>query len=184
MPPDIHSHFPPRNRRSHEVCGAGASTFAFALCGQTSGTIIWVTERWGSSQINPNGFGTFVDPSRILLAKPDNQTDLLAVAEEALRSGTVSLVVMELNAPISFLAGRRLQLAAETGKCTALSIIPDGMGNNASETRWHCSPILDPTDSTLQHWKLIKNKTGTLGSWNVRWNAETRRIIVVPQTGD
>jgi protein ImuA len=115
------------------------------------------------------------------LANVADHIDMLAVAEEALRSGSVSLVVMELSKPLGLTAGRRLQLAAEAGKSTALSIIPEGMGSNAAETRWQCAPVFDVRDSTLQHWKLIKNKSGTLGSWDVRWDAQARHINVVSE---
>ena len=62
-----------------------------------------------------------------------------------------------------------------------LCIVPEGTGSNAVETRWHCTSVFDPKDSTLQRWELIKNKSGTLTAWDVRWNAEARRIIVVSE---
>lgn len=123
------------------------------------------------------------DPGKLLLASARDQTGVLAVAEEALRSAAVSLVVMELDKPLGLTAGRRLQLAAEAGKTTGLCIIPEGSGSNAAETRWHCTPVFDPDDSTLQRWQLTKNKSGTLGDWDVRWDAETRRIIMVSEAG-
>lgn len=104
---------------------------------------------------------------------------MLAVAEEALRSGCVSLVVAELSKGLDLTAGRRLQIAAKHGKTTGLMIIPQGMGSNTAETRWYCEPIFKPSDSTLQRWTLMKNKSGTLGAWNVRWDTAARRIIVV-----
>lgn len=183
MTPDFFTCFPPRNTRTHEVCGPGALAFAFSLAGQLGGTVLWVCEGWRSEHINPSGFAPYMDPKNLLLAKPNDQTDALAVAEEALRSGTISLVVIEVNTPLSLKAGRRLQLAAEAGKSMGLCIIQDGMGSNASETRWQCSAIFDAEDSTLQNWRLIKNKAGTLSAWDVGWNVETRRIIVVPKTG-
>jgi len=126
-----------------------------------------------------------MDPQKLLLSKVKNQADGLAVAEEALRSGAVCLVVIELYQPLSFTAGRRLQLAAQAGPTTGLCIIPEGQGNNAAETRWRCSPVFDPVpiiasqDSTLQRWEITKNKSGTLGTWDVSWDAQTRRINVV-----
>ena len=88
---------------------------------------------------------------------------------------------MELNAPLDLTAGRRLQLAAKTGRSLGIALIPEGMGSNAAETRWQCAPVFDPQDSTLQRWELIKNKSGTLGVWNVRWSASSRRINVVSE---
>ena len=81
-----------------------------------------------------------------------------------------------------------MQLAAQAGHTTGLCLIPEGMGSNAAETRWHCSPVFDPTggaaDSTLQCWELIKNKSGTLGAWHVRWDAAARRLYVVSPAGE
>ncbi|MDF1669270.1 MAG: hypothetical protein P1U83_06630 [Roseovarius sp.] len=175
--------FPLTKGRAHDVCGAGASFFAFALAGQVGGSILWVREAWQSELINPAGFAEILDPRALLVATAKDQTEVLAVAEEALRSGAVSVVVMELSKPMSLTAGRRLQLAARDGKSTALGIIPEGMGSNAAETRWQCDPVFDPGDSTLQRWTLTKNKSGTLGGWYVRWDATSRRLAMVSPAG-
>jgi len=142
---------------------------------------MWISESWQAEQINPVGFRDYVDPRNLLLSKVPDQIDGLGVAEETLRSGAVSLMVIELTKPLSFTAGRRLQLAAETGRSTGICLIPEGMGNNAAQTRWRCSSLFDPEDSTLQRWEIIKNKSGTLSAWDVRWDAETRRINVVSE---
>lgn len=181
-------HFPLRAARAHEVCGPGSVFFALAQCAQSTGTVLWVREGWKADTLNPTGFGFMLDPQRLLLANVPDQTDGLAITEEALRSGALDLVIIELDKPVSFTAGRRLQLAAKTGKTTALMLIPEGMGNNAAETRWHCAPLLDDSkdgaaDSTLQRWEIIKNKSGTFGVWNVRWHGQARRLIVVPPAG-
>jgi protein ImuA len=176
-------HFPLKQGRTHEVCGAGALVFACAAAAQGNGPVIWVREGWKPDSINPLGVGRFFDPERFLLAKGKDAPDVLAVGEEALRSGAVPLVVLEIGKPLGLTAGRRLQLAAEAGQSTGLCIIPDGMGSNAAETRWSCSPVFDPNsasgDSTLQRWEIIKNKTGTLYAWDIKWDVQTRRVIVV-----
>ena len=150
--------------------------------------VLWIREHWLVEGVNPVGLSPFFDPSKLLIAQVKDQTEGLAVAEEALRDGAVPLVVIELNQPLSLIAGRRLQLAAKAGKTTGLCLIPDGMGSNAAETRWHCAPVFDAevaaSDSTLMHWQLIKNKSGTLGAWHVRWDAAARRICVVPPVGE
>ncbi len=60
------------------------------------------------------------------------------------------------------------------------------MGSNAAETRWRAAPLYDPEggDSTLMRWSLIKNKSGTFGAWDVRWNHATRRLLVVSPVGE
>ncbi|WP_365353632.1 hypothetical protein [uncultured Roseovarius sp.] len=171
--------FPPAKSRTHEVCGAGAYVFAFALAARLASHTIWVRENWDNTQINPTGFADFVEPSVLTVCNTGKHTETLAVAEEALRSGAVSLVVMSLNQPLGLTEGRRLQLAARDGRSTGLAIIPEGMGSNAAETRWRCIPVFDPKDSTLQKWELIKNKSGTLGVWHVRWETASRRITMV-----
>ena len=175
--------FPVRANRMHEVCGPGALDFAFALAGQRRGAVLWAREAWQTNQINPAGFGKYFDPHNLLIARCKDQIEVLSTAEEALRSGAVALSVLELTRPIGLTAGRRLQLAAKAGQSTGLCIVPDGMGSNAAETRWRCDPIFDAAASTLQRWEIIKNKSGTLTAWNIRWNAEARRIIVVPEAG-
>ncbi|MCV2891289.1 hypothetical protein OE747_23470 [Ruegeria sp. XHP0148] len=178
------SSFPPVMGRTHEVCGASAFAFAFALLAQRGGQAVWVREAWDRQQINPTGFADISDPSRVTVCNTRDQIETLAVAEEALRSGVVALVVMQLGKALNLTEGRRLQLAARDGASTGLAIIPEGMGSNAAETRWRCTPVFDPdtgvADSTLQHWELIKNKSGTLRVWYVRWDRTTRRITVVP----
>lgn len=171
--------FPPAIPYTHEVCGAGAYVFAFALTAQLTGHTMWIRENWDTTEINPTGFADFAAPAALTICNTKNQSETFAVAEEALRSGAVPLVVMSLNKPVGLTEGRRLQLAARDGKSTGLAIISEGMGSNAAETRWRCTPVFAPKDSTLQKWELIKNKSGTLGVWHVRWNTASRRITMV-----
>ena len=176
--------FPLKKGRAHEVCGPGAYFFALALAARIGGQVLWIREAWQQDQLNPTGFLEFLNPHNLLVARAKNQSEVLAAAEEALRSGANRIVVMELSKPLSLTEGRRLQLSARDGKAMALAIIPEGMGSNAAETRWSCAPVFDPSDSTRQCWKLIKNKSGTLGVWHVRWDAKARCVIMVPPAGE
>ena len=176
--------FPPSKARTHEVCGPGAYAFAFVLAAQLGGQCMWVRGGWDFAQINPNGFAEFLAPSKVTFCKTRDQMQTLAVTEEALRAGAVSLVVLTLNKPLGLTEGRRLQLAARAGRSKGLAIIPEGMGSNAAETRWRCAPVFRSGDSTLQKWELIKNKSGTLGAWYVRWDPTSRRLIVVSPAGE
>jgi protein ImuA len=185
----IDSYFPPKNTRTHEACGPSAHAFAFALAGQLcraeSGTVLWVREAWNGTQLNPLGFEPYLDPQKLLVVQAPSHIDALASGEEALRSGRVALVVMELSQPIGLTEGRRLQLAAQAGRSMGLCLLPVGMGSNAAQTRWHCAPIFDAQnaaeDSTLQRWEITKNKSGTLKAWVVKWDAQTRRVNVVSE---
>lgn len=188
--------FPPRRGRTHEATGPGAAAFAAILCGlrcRTGGTALWISEGWQVEGLHPAGLAPFCDPARLLLVRTADQSETLACAEEALRSGAVAVVVADLTAPLGLTPGRRLQLAAEAGAqsggTTGLCLIPEGAGSNAAETRWSCAPIFgtasdtasDRGDSTRHRWSLIKNKSGTFAEWTVRWDAETHRVIVVSE---
>lgn len=184
---EFQSCFPLRPSRVHETCGPGAVAFA-AMAAAASKPVLWLHEAWVPGGLNPQGLVPILDPVQLLLARTKGQADTLAVAEEALKDGAVPFVILEMTRPLNLREGRRLQLAAKAGKTTGLCLIPEGMGSNAAETRWHCTPVFDAGggafDSTLQRWDLIKNKSGTLGSWHVRWDAAARRLNVVSPSGE
>lgn len=181
MPVRFSDVFPLKPCRYHEVTGAGSYSFAAICCGIASGRVLWFVEGWVSEVVNPIGLHSYCDPHRVLIGKCSSAVDVLAASEEALRSSSVSLVIAELTKPLTLTAGRRLQLAAEAGSSTGLMIVRDGMGSNATQTRWHISPTYSPDDSTRMQWELNKNKSGTNGSWGIRWNDEARRISVVSE---
>lgn len=182
--PNTKPPWPLRNARVHEVCGPSAYGFAAALCGSHKGQIMWLKENWQQEQLLPSGLTPFCNPARIVFATGPTPLDVLWMAEECLRSKAVPVVIVQLSQPLSFTQGRRLQLAAETGNCLGLFIVPEGIKSNTTETRWQCTPHFDPNDSTLQCWQLIKNKSGTIGHWIVNWNAKTRHLIVVSKIGE
>lgn len=184
MSTDLRQSFPLKRARVHEVCGPGAAGFAAVACALARGDLLWIREGWKPEVLNPVGLAAFFDPARLLLAQAADQTDVLAVAEEALRDGAVALVVLEISRPLDLREGRRLQLAAKAGGTTGLCLIPEGMGSNAAETRWLAAPLADRSDSTLMRWRLIKNKSGTLGAWDVRWDAAAHRLDVVSPVGE
>lgn len=175
-----------RAGRVHEVYGPGAVAFGAVLCAQSGGLCLWIRERWQAEMLNPAGLVSLLDPARLLLARTKDQTDSLAVAEEALKDGAVRLVLIETTKPLNLREGRRLQLAAQAGGATGLCLTPEGFGSSAAETRWLCQPFFDASaraDSTLMRWEIKKNKSGTLGVWHVRWDAQTHRLDVVSPAG-
>lgn len=186
MQPDFTTIFPLRQGRVHEAYGPAATAFAAAVGSVAPGMTLWISLSWHGEAVNPLGLSPVLDPLRLLRARTSNQTDSLAVAEEALRDGTLGCVVIDITRPLNLREGRRLQLAAQQGKTTGLCLIPEGMGSNAAETRWHTRPLFDPhsEDSTLMRWEIIKNKSGTIGAWDVLWSPETRRVHVVSAVGN
>ncbi len=178
MKPDLFSAFPLRSGRVHEAGGPGAPAFAAICAAGMPREVLWIRPAWLPETLNPLGVSAFFDPSRLLVAQVRDHVDGLATMEEALRDGALSFVAMDLTKPLDLTAGRRLQLAARAGQATGLCLIPEGMGSNAAETRWHCAPVCDPGTAALQHWQLAKNKSGTTGSWHVRWDEAARRLVV------
>ena len=172
-----------RPARVHEAEGPAAPVFALVQAARRKGPVLWVQEDWQAERLNPQGVLPFLDPARLLLAQTRSQTDSLAVAEEALRDGAVPLVVVVATRALDLREGRRLQLAAGAGGGVGLCLIPQGLGSNAAETRWHCTPVLDLADSTRMRWEIIKNKTGTTGAWDVRWNPQANRLDLVSPAG-
>lgn len=184
MSADLFDSFPLKASRVHEASGPAATAFAAVAAARLQGPVLWIREGWRTEILNPVAVAPFFDPARLLAAEVRDQTEGLAVAEEALRDGAVPFVVAELGQPLGLTPGRRLQLAAKAGKATGLCLIAEGAGSNAAETRWHCTPLCDDAeegadDSTLQCWRLTKNKSGTSGAWHVRWDPASRRLRVV-----
>lgn len=157
-----------RPGRVHEVAGPARRAFAAALAGRLAGPVLWIAERRGREMLCPQGLLPLLDPGRLILARPAGSPALLQVAEEALRSGAVPLVVAELAEAPDLTRSRRLQLAAGSGGGRGLCLLPEaGLRASAAETRWHCAPA--PGRPACQRWELVKNKRGRLGVWQVVW---------------
>jgi protein ImuA len=154
--------------RVHEATGRGRLAFALALAGRLEGALLWVQDARSRDGLYAPGIAAFIDPARLVLARPTGTLAILQATEEALRSGAVALVVAELAEAPDLTASRRLQLAAGTGGGRGLCLVPeDRLRTNAAETRWRCEPV--PGAEGGQRWEIVKNKRGRLGSWEVRW---------------
>lgn len=187
MPISIEPNFfdqnPLKLSRIHEAEGIGAVSFAFSLASYLQQPVCWVSDE--AFTLNPLRLGEFMDVEQFFQMRCTRHEDRLWVMEEALRSGSFGLVVCDVQKPIGLMQGRRLQLAAETGRTAGLCLIKEGYGANTAETRWCCEPAftsepsLKDSDSTLWHWYLKKNKTGTISAWEVKWHAKTRLVRMV-----
>lgn len=170
-----------RRARIHEAEGRGRRAFALFQAARHPGPLFWIlpahVPELPMLRGLPQGVG-----DRLHLLRPSSEADLLWSIEEALRSTPVGLVIAEPDKPLSLLAGRRLQLAAEAGSTTGLMLIRQDAGSNATETRWACEPLAGPgADSTLHRWSLIKNKRGTLKSWTVTWHGASTAVHLVSE---
>lgn len=168
--------------RVHEVTGDGRLTFALALAGGLAGPVLWVQDARGRDGLYAPGLAAFLDPARIVLARPTGPLPVLQATEEALRSGAVPLVVAELAEAPDLTASRRLQLAAGTGGGRGLCLVPSGrLRTNAAETRWRAEPA-PGADDARQRWEIMKNKRGRMGTWEVRWTGRAFAEIPVAET--
>ncbi len=128
--------------RVHEAGGPAAGAFALAMAAQTQGPVLWIRPAHACERLMPWAVCRFLSPARLMVIDARGEADLLWATEEALRSGAAGFVVAAPEKPLSLTAGRRLQLAAETGRTTGLLLIREDGGSNAAETRWHCMPEL------------------------------------------
>jgi protein ImuA len=162
--------------RVHEATGPGRIAFALALAGRLSGPVLWVADARSREGLYAPGMAAFLDPARLVLARPAGALPVLQAMEEALRSGAVPLVVAELAEAPDLTASRRLQLAAGTGGGRGLCLLPEGrLRSNAAETRWRCAPVPGATRApgpgdARQRWEIVKDKRGRPGAWEVRWD--------------
>lgn len=170
--------------RVHEVEGPGRRSFALFQTLRHPGIVLWVLPAHEPQRPMLAGL-PYGLADRLMVLTPKGETDLLWCVEEALRAAPAALVIAEPQQALSLTAGRRLQLAAESGRTTGLMLIRDGQGSNATETRWRCEPAAaTAADSTLHHWSLNKNKSGTLGFWTVNWNGATAALHLVSSAGE
>ncbi|ALV26901.1 ImuA family protein [Pannonibacter phragmitetus] len=180
--------------RVHEASGPAALAFALLQAAQlregkgTDKAVLLIVPTHLRGGLLPSGVAPLIDPSRLITVQAPTQTDQLWSMEEALRSGAVHAVITLTEKPLTLTQGRRLQLAAESGRTLGLLVTGQEGGSNTSETRWHCVPLWDEADSTLQAWSLKKNKRGTSGNWTVRLNDKSSGpagvVHLVSQTGE
>lgn len=168
--------------RVHEALGPAASGFALIQAvRQTAGPVLWIRPANQPAVVMPDGLVDILSPARLLLAQTTQESDSLAIAEEALKDGAIPFVIIQTTKPLNLREGRRLRLAARAGGTTGLCLIGEGQGSNAAETRWHCASVFEAgiPDSTLMRWEITKNKTGTLRVWHVRWDRQAHRLDMV-----
>ena len=165
--------------RVHEAEGRGRRAFALFQAARHPGPLVWIQPTHAPEMPMLRGLPRGVG-ERLHLLRPARELDLLWCVEEALRAAPVALVIAEPEQPLSLIAGRRLQLAAEAGRTTGLMLIRENAGSNAAETRWACAPLPTPSaDSTLHQWTLTKNKKGTIESRVLNWNGASTAFHMV-----
>lgn len=144
--------------RAHEICGPARLVLAAMIAGRVAaggmgaGPVLWIRPAHADGRLNPDGLARFFDPGRLVLARPERAADALWLAEEALRSGAVPLVIVDLAGPPALTPVRRLHLAAQAGAeaaCAglaplALLLCPGQGGAQGIETRWSLTAAPGP----------------------------------------
>ena len=101
--------------RAHEVTGPARVAFALLAAARLDGPVLWLQPAWAAERLMGDGVCGILDPGRLVFGRARTLPALLRAAEEALRTGLVPLVVVELPSVPALTPVRRLHLAAEAG---------------------------------------------------------------------
>jgi protein ImuA len=184
------------------VAGEDRGGTAPAISG--AGVLVWCVPAGAGARLYPAGLlGLGLDPGRLIVVLCHRRAEMLAVMEDALRSGTPALVIAELAGDPDALTSRRLQLACEAGGVTGVLLLAEERGGGriaasvaAFHSRWRIDPRPTeratgregtPKETTIAtRWRLslVRNRGGTTGCWDVDWDDETHRLALVAQIGN
>ena len=165
----------------HEIIGGdgAASGFCAALLARLAGdrgSVLWC--RRGRDLYGPGLAAFGLDPGRLIVVRGRTPTDILWAMEEGLRSGSLAAVLGETDG-IGPTAARRLQLAAEAGRVTAL-LLRSAHGKTApAVTRWRISAA--PGVPAKGHEGAHGSLTGAGAPW---WRVELLRCRAPGRAGN
>lgn len=162
----------------HEVCGSATDVFAAVIASQIEGPLVWIGRLNQIASLTPSALLNFFDPTRLVTVACQNRKEILWSAEQALRCGGASGVIIELDTGPNLKESRRFQLAAEAGNALGIILISRSAQSSAAHTRWQCDAI-SKNENNKQgaswNWQLHKNKSGPVGKWDVRWEAPSTK---------
>jgi protein ImuA len=148
-------------RRAHEVTGSARVAFGLLAAARLAGPVLWLQPSWQAERPMGDGLRAILDPGRLVLGRARTAIELLWAAEEALRTGLMPLVVLELPEPPALTPVRRLHLAAEAGAAEraaplALLLTPGEGGAPGVETRWRVDPAPGWARDGAPRWRLTR----------------------------
>lgn len=170
--------------RAHEFCGPARRVLAvWAMPG--AAPVLWLRLSHNPDRISPQGLADWADPGEVIWAESPRPSELLACAEDGLRSGACALVVVDLAEPVAMTPLRRLHLAAEAGlarrrarnpaaSLRALVLTPGDGGTPGVESRWHMAACpargATPADPVGMAWRLTRARARMAppASWHVQ----------------
>ena len=178
---------------------AAATLFLAAAAARLSrlegkGTVLWALAR--RDLFAPGLAQAGLAPERLLYAECRRDEEVLAVMEEGLRHGGLAAVVGEVGA-LGLAAGRRLQLAAEEGRTTALALRrwrragADPLAlPSAAVTRWRigCAPSQRQAVPTVgrARWNvaLVRQRGGEAHDWILEAPDAEARLALPSRSAD
>ncbi len=125
-----------------------------------------------------------LDLGRVGLVRVRTAQQALQVADETLKAGAVSAVLLEAGARarIDLALTRRFNLAAQRSGALALLVGGEDDATSAALTRWRVTPVLsrmrdlrgarDGLGPPRFSLTLTRNRLGALGQWSVEWDCE------------
>ncbi len=149
--------------RAHEASGPARRVLALMLAARMAGPVLWLHPGWETERLMGDGLRAWIEPGRLVFGHARTAAELLWAAEEALRTGQVPLVVVELSAGASLTPVRRLHLAAEAGAERGLAplalLLMPGAGTAAGvETRWEMAPLPGWSRDGAARWRLVRSR--------------------------
>ena len=173
--------------RVHEICGQARHTLALEAAAACEGPVLWIVPAWQGTRLHPEGVNERIDPARLLMLPAPRREDLLWAMEQALRSGTVPLVVAEVPELPGLTPVRRLHLAVEGGAAASTGTAPIGLlltsetgGATGVESRWSLSVVsiltgeawnlerLHSRSAPPAHWLVKQHQAGRDGRFRLR----------------
>jgi protein ImuA len=166
------------------------------------GRILWISRQ--GDLYPPALAGQGLDPGRFLLVRARSEAEVLWAMEEGLRCRRLAAVVGEVEG-LDRLAGRRLQLAAESslggrdgeGAVTAFALhrrfrpLRQGRAASAALSRWRVTAAAsrDPAGTSFigrPQWRLdlLRCRGAAPGSWQVEWDDAASGFSLAPALRD
>lgn len=185
----------------HEIVPAepgdatAALAFALALCARRLAEVPGEAMIATSGHPLPYGHGLAslgLDPGRLLLLEAGGDGEVFRALEAALHANCLSALIGLVGVGMPLKAGRRLQLAAETGEPPLLLVLRQpgpGLPNGAA-TRWSVAAAPAGSDRFgglhAPRWRvrLERCRNGRGGSWLVEWDSAAHRLHLPERLAD